>query len=87
MPIGHYEDTDDYLRRMSRRAKKMQEGVKLKIKRLPETNEWKVCWYEDGVLNEDRSYYTDDQEDALMTARAMANEAYQMGYRNVEVFS
>jgi hypothetical protein len=62
-------------------------NVKLKIKHLPETNEWKVQWFEDGVLNEDRSYYTDDREDAEMTARAMADEAYQMGYRTVEVFS
>lgn len=62
-------------------------NVKLKVKRLPETNEWKVQWFEDDVLNEDRSYYADDREDALMTARAMAEEAYQMGYQNVEVFS
>jgi len=62
-------------------------NVKLKVKRLPETNEWKVQWFEDDVLNEDRSYYTDDREDALMTARAMAEEAHQMGYQNVEVFS
>lgn len=62
-------------------------NVKLKIKRLPETNEYKVQWFEDGVLNEDRSYYTDDQEDARMTMRAMADEAHQMGYRSVEAFA
>lgn len=61
--------------------------VKIKVRRLPETNEWKVEWLEDGELNEDRSYYTGDREDAEMTARAMADEAYQMGYRSVEVFT
>ena len=62
-------------------------GLKLKIKRLPETGEWKVQWFEDDVLNEDRSYYAGDQEDAQLTARAMADEAYRMGYSTVEVFS
>lgn len=61
--------------------------IKIKIKRLSETSEWKVQWFEDGVLNEDRSYYTGDREDAEITARAMADEAYRMGYRSVEVFS
>lgn len=60
--------------------------VVLKTKRLPDTDEWKVCWYNDGVIDEDKSYYTDDHEDAVLTIRSMAEEAYQMGARTVEAF-
>jgi hypothetical protein len=38
--------------------------IELSIKRLSQTNEWKVPWVEDGVYKEGPSYYSDDKEDA-----------------------
>ena len=61
--------------------------VVLKIKYSPEWEEWSVRYYEDGVYNEDKSYYTDDHDDAIGTQRLMADEAYQMGARTVEAFA
>jgi hypothetical protein len=37
------------------------------------TGEWVVKVYENGKLNEDKTYYTDDREDAENTKRAMQN--------------
>ena len=60
-------------------------SVKLKIKRLPETDEWRVEWWEDGMYDEDKTYYTDDYEDARGTMRLIAEQAHREGYQ-VEAF-
>jgi hypothetical protein len=48
--------------------------IRLTLKRLPATNEWKVCWIEDGKLNEAKSYYTDDKKDAMDTMKVMQKQ-------------
>jgi hypothetical protein len=53
---------------------KKNPSVKLTLKRLPATNEWKVCWIENGKLNEAKSYYTDDKADALATMKSMKGQ-------------
>jgi len=63
----------------------MEGSVKLKVRKLPETNEWVVQWYEDGVYSEDKTYYTDDLEDAILTSKAISEEALEHGYPEVEV--
>jgi len=60
-------------------------NVKLKLRKLPETNEYQVAWYEDGKYNEDKTYYTDDLEDAILTSKAISEEALEHGYPEVEV--
>ena len=43
------------------------------IKR-PDTNELIVAWYENGKINEDKSYFTDDNNDAIQTFNRMKLE-------------
>ncbi len=43
----------------------------IRIVRRPETNEFIVTWYENGRLNEDKSYFTDDIKDAWDTFNHM----------------
>jgi hypothetical protein len=43
----------------------------LTLKRKPETNEWVVQWVENGRVNDDKSYYTDDKQDAIGTMKDM----------------
>ena len=49
-------------------------NVRLSIKKLPETGEYKVCWYDGNKLNEDKSYYTDDKADAEGTMAHMKRQ-------------
>jgi len=58
--------------------------VTLKIKRLPETGEWKVQYYLDGHLDEAKSYYTTDKEDAEAILAQSYSWALKRGY-SVEV--
>lgn len=39
----------------------------IRIARKPSTNEYIVLWYEEGTLNEDKSYFTDSIKDAWNT--------------------
>lgn len=48
--------------------------VKLKIVRKPSTDEWVVRWIENGRVNENKSVYTNDKEDAQGTLRHMQRE-------------
>jgi len=59
--------------------------VRIKLKKLKDTREWKVEWWQEGVLDEAKSYYTDDLEDALLTLKSMEREALVGGRRTVEV--
>ena len=44
------------------------------IRRLTETEEYKVICRVDGKIDENRCYYTDDLEDARATKKAMEEE-------------
>jgi hypothetical protein len=55
--------------------------VQLGLKRLPETNEWKITWKEDGVYKEGPTYYTDAFDDAVMTAVAERKRLVDKGGR------
>lgn len=44
-----------------------KDNVKLILKKDPATQEFAVKWYEDGKYNEDKTYYTDDKQDAIDT--------------------
>lgn len=52
----------------------------LKIRKVSETGEWRVEWWENGRYDEEKTYYTDDYEDALLTAKAEAGAARLEGY-------
>ena len=50
-----------------------------------EDDEWMVKYYEDGTYVEGSTYYTDDIDDAMGTAKAMEDEAQGQGHTvNVE---
>ena len=62
-------------------------GVVLKIVRLVDTDEYKVEWWVDGVLDEGKSYYTNDLEDAQDTMAFMASRYSDgMGFRRYRRF-
>lgn len=46
-------------------------SIRLALKRLPDTDEWRVSYLENGRLNDDKSYYTTDRQDAVATLRDM----------------
>ena len=46
-------------------------NVKIIVKRKPSTDEWVARYFVDGKYNEDASYYTDDKQDAIDTAKHM----------------
>lgn len=48
-----------------------KDNVKLVLKKDPATQEFAVRWYEDGKYDEDKTYYTDDQQDAIVTMNDM----------------
>lgn len=48
-------------------------AIKIKIKKN-EFDEFEVQWLENGLLNENKTYYTDDREDATLTKAAMEKE-------------
>lgn len=68
-------------------------SVQLKVVYDREWDEWQVRWYENGRWDEDKTYFgggkhdEDAEGDALSTARMMAQEAYDKGYRDVEVLT
>lgn len=45
--------------------------IVLKLKRDSKWEEYQVQWWEDGVLNTDKTYHTDDLQDAKDTQAAM----------------
>ncbi len=45
------------------------EGIRWSVKRNADTREWMVVAYVNGKRNEDKTYYTDDYEDAVNTFR------------------
>lgn len=53
---------------------KTPDKVELKLKRKPETDEWVVQYIENGKVNDDKSYYTSDKEDAEKTMETMKKD-------------
>lgn len=49
-------------------------NVRLRLKRLPDTDEWKVAYMVGRRCDEDKSYYTTDKADAIETMNAMQRE-------------
>ena len=58
---------------------KTQNSVRLTISRKVETNEWLVKVYVNGKYSEDKTYYTDDKQDAIDTAKAMMGDFQKKG--------
>ena len=50
--------------------------VKLTIKRID--NEYVVQWFLNGVIDENKTYYTDCKKDAINTMEAMKKENYSI---------
>lgn len=61
----------------------VKKTVKLKIKRLADTNEYRVSYFENGRYSEDKSYYTTDKDDATATQGEMEKEARAQGHKVV----
>ena len=57
--------------------------VKLRIKRDSEWNEWRVEWVQDGVYDEDKTYFTDDKQDAIETKEAIIKAYGKTNYTNI----
>ena len=45
-----------------------------KMVRKPETDEWVIKAYDDGVYNEEATYYTDDKGDAIATKNVLVKQ-------------
>lgn len=54
--------------------------VRLTLARKPETNEWLVKVYINGKYNENATYYTDDKQDAIDTAKTMLQLYQNQGF-------
>ena len=48
---------------------------KVSLQRLPDTNEWRVNWWEGNKRNDECSYYTDDKQDAVDTMKDLQKRA------------
>jgi hypothetical protein len=51
--------------------------VHLKLSRKSDTDEWVVRYYENGKLNDYKSYYTNDKKDAQETMESMKRRLRQ----------
>ena len=47
-------------------------------------DEWQVKWLVDGVVEEDKTYYTDDRDDAYATQKYMLLEAAKFVNKEIE---
>jgi len=56
--------------------------IQLKISKVRGTGEFKVVYKEDRKINENKSYYTDDEEDAVNTFVSMYNAAREKYGKN-----
>ena len=60
--------------------------VKFKIIYLNDCMEYKVCCFVNGKLNESRSYYTNDKEDAILTMGLMKLEVVRKDAKRIRKF-
>jgi len=67
------KDVQESLKKVEEKKDEIVVGkVKLKLEKDKGTGEWVVKWIENGKFNDDKSYYTDDKEDAIGTMKDMA---------------
>jgi hypothetical protein len=57
----------------------LPDGIRLKIKKQYPDDEWKVEWRKNGQLDEPKSYYTDDLDDAKATMHQMSDDYIYQG--------
>ena len=55
--------------------------VTLKIKKIDD--EYAVLWIENGVIDEGKTYYTDDKDDAIQTKNAIIKAYKTTNYTNI----
>ena len=58
-------------------------NVQLKIKKLD--NEYCILWIENGVIDEGKTYYTDDKQDAIDTKKAIIKAYSNTNYTNINI--
>lgn len=56
-----------------------EKGVVLRIKKDRDWGEYQVQWWEDGKLDEGKTYFTDDEEDAIRTMYSVWERAKKGG--------
>ena len=59
----------------------MKLNITLKIKKI--NDEYCVQWFENGVYDENKTYYTDSKQDAIETRDAMIEAYNKTQYTNV----
>lgn len=57
--------------------------VTLRITKNGNYDEWIVVWRVDGVIDDNKSYYTDDKQDAEQTLQSMAKDAHPAQYPEI----
>lgn len=55
--------------------------IRLTLARKPETNEWLVKVYINGKYSENATYYTNDKQDAIDTAKVMMQQYQTQGFK------
>jgi len=60
-------------------------SIRLEIMQDNQTEEWSVKWYEDDKLDEGKTYYTDDYQDAVNTKHQMLVKLIKDYYKEVGV--
>lgn len=69
----------EYIRRIKdiKKNTKMVHSISKPV-RKPDTNEWVVKWMTNGRRDENKTYYTDDKQDAFDTYEQMVKNANDM---------
>ena len=68
--LGHKPKADNKSRNNEKPLQTWKKyNVELKL--FKEDDEYRVAWYTDGVYSERNTYYTDDYDDAIETAKDM----------------
>ena len=58
-------------------------NVQLKIKKID--NEYCILWIQNGVIDENKTYYTDDKQDAIDTKKAIIKAYSNTNYTNINI--
>ena len=60
-------------------------NVQLKIKKID--NEYCILWIQNGVIDENKTYYTDDKQDAIDTKKAIIKAYSNTNYTRLHICS
>ena len=60
----------------------LDNGVRLTLKKKVETDEWVVAYYDNGKYSEDKTYYTNDFDDAILTMTSIAKQENGLKKKN-----